>query len=151
MHFSKILVTTDFSEPSYAAFDIAAYDHKMSGTEVRLICVYQYFHPGVALTDQPTPLIGAEQFEEERKQLQLKLEALAQKYFHGESVTAEVVLSLNSPADTICFYAEEHQSQAIIIGSRGRTPLSGLFLGSTVQGVLQRSSCPVVVVPASKR
>ena len=148
MRFSKILVTTDFSEASSPALEIAAYDHKMSGAEVRLLFVYQYFHPGVTFSDIPIPLIGAEQFENERRLLQTKLEETAKKHFHGESVIAEAVLSLNSPADTITFYADKHKIEAIVMGSRGQSSLRGFFLGSTVQGVLRRSSCPVVVVPS---
>ena len=147
MHFLKILVTTDFSEASYKAFDLAAYEHKMEGTEIRLLYVYQYFQPRISTPDLPTPLVGMEHFEPSRKEFQRKLEAIAKEYFHGQNVVADAVLSMNSPGDTVCRYASEHGSELIVIASSGHSPLKTLFVGSTVQRVLLKAECPVLMVP----
>ena len=147
MHFSKILVTTDFSEGSYEALDIAAYAAKSENAEVRLINVYQYVNVGVASPDIPIPPLGVEYYEDIRKRLQAKLEELSRERMHGQKVIAEVLLTLNSPADTITQYAKQHGSELIIIASKGHTAFKGLFFGSTVQRVLLFTPCPVLVVP----
>lgn len=147
MHFSKILVPVDFSATSVQALELAAYESKMEGAEIRVLHVYQYFHAPVSCPELPTPLIGAEQFEANRQALQSRLDELVAKHFHGQKVIAEVMLSLNSAADAICWYAKEHGSQVIVIGSRGHTALAGLLLGSTVQRVLLKGERPVLVVP----
>ena len=38
-------------------------------------------------------------------------------------------------------------ADAIVVGSRGRGTIRGLFLGSVSQGILHRARIPVVVLP----
>ena len=52
-----------------------------------------------------------------------------------ESVPAEIVR-----------YAKEEEIDIIVIGSRGRSELQKLFLGSVASAVLAYSPCPVLVV-----
>ncbi|MFN8389711.1 MAG: universal stress protein [Bdellovibrionota bacterium] len=150
MHFSRILVTTDFSEASYRAFDLAAYERKMEGAEIRLLYVYQYFHAPVTTPDIPVPLLGSEFYETNRQRAQAKLEDVGKRYFHGQNVVADAVLSLQVPGDVICRYAEEQGVDVIVSASRGHTPLKALFLGSTVQRVLLKAKCPVLIVPVGE-
>lgn len=53
------------------------------------------------------------------------------------------------PASMICAYAEEHNSDLIVIGSRGRGDLASLVLGSTSHGVIHGTPCDVLVVHPS--
>lgn len=50
------------------------------------------------------------------------------------------------PASMICAYAEEHNADLIVIGSRGRGDLAALVLGSTSHGVIHATPCDVLVV-----
>lgn len=43
--------------------------------------------------------------------------------------------------------ADTQQSDVIIVGTRGRNPLSGLLLGSTAEHLLRTSNRPVLLVP----
>ncbi|HSJ15316.1 MAG TPA: universal stress protein [Longimicrobiales bacterium] len=43
--------------------------------------------------------------------------------------------------------ATELGARFIVVGTRGRSALARLVLGDTVHGILQRTPCPVVVVP----
>ncbi|TCS83465.1 universal stress protein [Tepidibacillus fermentans] len=47
---------------------------------------------------------------------------------------------------TICNVAEEEQVDLIIVGSHGRGFIDRAFLGSVAQGVMHRSSIPVLIV-----
>ncbi len=147
MNFSKILITTDFSEASYQAIKFIAADRSLLNAEIRLLYVYQYFPAPVSSPDLPTPPIGMELYEENRKEIQLKLESIAKQYFPERKIIAEVVLSLNTAGDMACHYAKEHASEVIVISSRGHTVFKALFLGSTVQRVLLQTECPVLVIP----
>ena len=52
MHFKNILVTTDFSEDSKVAFDVAAYEGQMEGCKLNLIHVFEQFEPPLELRRQ---------------------------------------------------------------------------------------------------
>ena len=64
------------------------------------------------------------------------------------SVTAEVELVDDRPAEAILRAADEHDALAIVVGATGRGPLTGALLGSVTYNVVHRSTRPVVVVPA---
>lgn len=51
------------------------------------------------------------------------------------------------PADAIVEYADEHAINQFIMGSRGRTGVSRVLLGSIAGTVVHGSSVPVTVVP----
>jgi nucleotide-binding universal stress UspA family protein len=51
-------------------------------------------------------------------------------------------------AHVIAQIAEEEDADLIIAGTRGRTSLEGLLVGSVTQRLLHLASCPVLVVPA---
>jgi nucleotide-binding universal stress UspA family protein len=46
-------------------------------------------------------------------------------------------------------HAARLQAELIVVGSKGRSALAELIMGSTVHGVLRAASVPVVVVPVS--
>ena len=49
---------------------------------------------------------------------------------------------------TIVETAEERDAQAVVLGSRGLSPVKSALLGSVASGVLHHCSRPVVVVPS---
>jgi len=50
------------------------------------------------------------------------------------------------PGEKICEVAKLENIGLIVMGSRGRSDLEGLFLGSVAHRVLQSSPCPVLIV-----
>ena len=52
----------------------------------------------------------------------------------------------NYTDDSILDYAEDIDVDLIVIGTRGRSRIKKLLLGSTASGVVTYSSCPVIVV-----
>ena len=56
-------------------------------------------------------------------------------------------LILEGPAgEKICDVARIEKSEMIVMGSRGRSELTGLFLGSVAHRVLHQAPCPVLIV-----
>jgi nucleotide-binding universal stress UspA family protein len=49
-------------------------------------------------------------------------------------------------AQTIARAAAEHNVDLIVVGHTGHSRLHHLFLGSTADRVVERASCPVLVV-----
>jgi nucleotide-binding universal stress UspA family protein len=53
---------------------------------------------------------------------------------------------VGSPGETIARFAEQIGADTIVIGSKGRSQVSDIVLGSAVQSVLVESKVPVLVV-----
>ena len=81
--------------------------------------------------------------EEERlAELQTRLQS------EGLDVSTAIETTLmGNEAEFIAQTARDRDAQLIVMGSRGRTPLSGALLGSTSQDILHATPCPVVIVP----
>lgn len=63
----------------------------------------------------------------------------------GRSV--ETAVAEGRPAETIVEFAERRGFDAIVMGSRGRSGISRVLLGSVAGTVVQDASVPVTVVP----
>ena len=72
-----------------------------------------------------------------------KLETLANK--SNISMKSQILRSLSVVKD-ITTYAKSHKFGLIVMGSHGRTGIDKLILGSIANGVLQKSSCPVLII-----
>ena len=64
---------------------------------------------------------------------------------HGR--TLDTALVEGRPAEAIVAFAEEHDVDAIVMGSRGRSGVSRVLLGSVAGTVVQDAPVPVTVVP----
>ena len=58
---------------------------------------------------------------------------------------SELILE-GPPAEKICEIARIETCEMIVMGSRGRSDLKGLLLGSVTHRVLHQATCPVLVV-----
>jgi nucleotide-binding universal stress UspA family protein len=54
------------------------------------------------------------------------------------------------PADVLMAVAREIDAGTIVVGTVGENPISGALLGSVVLKLVQRSSVPLLVVPATE-
>jgi nucleotide-binding universal stress UspA family protein len=69
--------------------------------------------------------------------------------FRGLDVTVDVVAG-SEIARTIADYAERNDVDLIAMSTHGRTGFRHLVLGSVAEGLLRRSTVPVVVFPQPK-
>ncbi|HXW04205.1 MAG TPA: universal stress protein, partial [Vicinamibacterales bacterium] len=60
---------------------------------------------------------------------------------------AETLVVRNSPATGILDAAQSVATGLIVVGTRGRTGLARLALGSVAESVMSHASCSVLVVP----
>jgi nucleotide-binding universal stress UspA family protein len=63
---------------------------------------------------------------------------------HDVSITTETLIG--KPARAIVMFAEENDIDHIILGSRGKSGVSRVLLGSVAEQVMRRAPCPVTVV-----
>jgi nucleotide-binding universal stress UspA family protein len=66
-------------------------------------------------------------------------------YKQGVKFTAETIFDVASASDSIVNYAESKKVDLIVVGTKGRTGLKRLLLGSVASGVVTHASCPVLI------
>jgi nucleotide-binding universal stress UspA family protein len=66
-------------------------------------------------------------------------------------IEAEFLIRRGRPADEIIAAAKEQEIDLIILGSRGKSALSSLLVGSVARNVVNHAPCPVLVVKVLER
>ena len=141
----KIIVPLDGSDFSFRAAQYAINLARLTGGEI--LCIHaiadlpyiQYMVPG-GLTVPRYIQEAKKQTDEWFSQVERK----AAK--EGVKVTSETIFNLPSVAESIINYASEQKADLIIMGTRGRSGLKRLVLGSVASAVVAHASCPVLVV-----
>ncbi|HVU25101.1 MAG TPA: universal stress protein [Opitutus sp.] len=77
--------------------------------------------------------------------------ARLQEQLAGSGVPAGVEQLTGAPVPKILEQAEKEAADYIVMGSHGHTAFYDLLVGSTTHGVLLKSRCPVMIVPAHKK
>jgi len=141
----KILVATDFSQPSEAAL---AYGRELARTfgasltvlhVVDNILTRAYGADGMVLADQ-----GMQQ--EIEKSAQHQVDALLFDEDRQTLGAVGLVLTSNSPSAAIVFYARDAAIDLIVIGTHGRGAIAQLLMGSVAERVVRLAPCPVLTV-----
>ncbi len=148
---SPILAAVDFSPDSEAAL-LWAHDYAAC-TGARLVLLHVVHDPADAPGDyqkseadllRPMEDVATEMMDQFLEKLKAQNPGL-------DAVTdAERVLVRGIPATRILEVAEKTGACIIVMGSRGRTGLPHLLLGSKAERVAQMSPIPVTIVKAGK-
>ncbi len=148
MNYKHILVTTDFSEDSLKAFDIAAYEAKMADSKITLLSVVADWDvPPAFMMDIANPESITKYRNELRDKAEEELKEYAKDLFHGQKVETKAILSDKPTAEEIVSFAKDNDVNLIVLATHGRGSVGRFFLGSVAQKVLQNTPCPVLVVP----
>ena len=148
--FSKILVPIDGSEPSFHAARIANNIAKRFNSEI--IVLYVMVCPSkneyMNLTGLVTPKqidIIIQNAKEEAKDWFKRIENMAKEKNSNVKISSRVILTGTSVYGEIIQYAEQENIDLIVIGTKGRSGVKKLLLGSIASGVVTYSHCPVLV------
>ncbi len=87
--------------------------------------------------------------DEEQQSAEQSLEYWKQS-LKNEGVEAETALRHGPPVATILDEAVRTNADYVVMGSHGHGALYNLLVGGTASGVIQKSPCPVVIVPTQK-
>ncbi|SRR5579883_823198 len=141
---NKILLPIDGSDTSFKA---ARYAIKMASQNgASIFCIYVIEIPTYGLygsvgATAPTyyneVVKSADEWFEEVKEV-------AQK--SGVKIKTESLMNASSVPDSIVNYAAKNNIDIIVMGTRGRTGVKKLFLGSVASAVVSHAHCPVLVV-----
>jgi universal stress protein A len=145
--FTRILVPTDFSEPSDAALEYARTLAAKFGASLHLLHVVE---------DQfVTGPFGAEMYVPNTpRTLSYLLSEAHERMAHRISAddrarlraTTEVIVG--TVARTISHYAADNGYDLIVMGTHGRTGLAHVLMGSVAEHVVREAACPVLTVHA---
>jgi len=141
----KILVATDFSEPSQAAL---LYGRELARTFGASLTVLHI------VDNVLTRAYGADGMTLADPEFQREIEASAQRQIdgllfdedrHDLSAIGAIVTS-NSPAAAIISYARDASVDLIVMGTHGRGAIAQILLGSVAERVVRIAPCPVLTV-----
>lgn len=139
--FRRVVVGVDFSADSDAALDAAM---AIVGREGTIIAVHAS-PPPVVVSDGPvTPLPDVD-----IDTLLADARVAMERRLHQrlpEGMNRIVVASPLYPVHAIEDAVREHEGQLVAVGTRGRTGLARLLLGSVSERVLHHVPCPTLVV-----
>jgi nucleotide-binding universal stress UspA family protein len=141
----NILVATDFGEPADAALTYGRALASAFGATLHVLHVIQDVYLssfGSEFYVPVDPSAQSEANEAARKQI----EELVIDSDGSGPITRTALRISNSPAATINEYARNEQVDLIVMGTRGRTGVAHLLLGSVAERVVRTAPCPVLTV-----
>jgi nucleotide-binding universal stress UspA family protein len=145
--FKRVLWATDGSEAADRALaQAAALAIASDGPHPQLVAVHceEYVMPGKAR--------GTFHLEVEEDDVKMKIaDQVGALDREGLRAAFEITRGrLGGAAHAIAEIAEREDADVIVVGTRGRTPLGGLLLGSVTQRLLHIAPCPVLAVPPAR-
>ena len=146
-----ILLAYDDSDGAKLA--VAAAARLFPGRRADVVCVWQSVAAAAPIGNiaVPTEVIGKASIELDRH-AEGHAEWVAEEgataaRASGLEASARAVQSAGNTWATLVRLAAEDQAAAIVLGSRGRSGVKSVLLGSVSAGVTHHSKVPVVVVP----
>jgi len=143
--FSRILVAVDGSKSSMDAADYAIDVAKIFNAQLTTLTVSHISMSSYGLATLPDAIKQAK----EKHALESKqwFDKVSQNAKHNDvQIRTELIDSQMSVDGTIVEYAESHDIDLIILGTKGRSGIKKLLLGSVATGVVKYATCPVMVV-----
>jgi nucleotide-binding universal stress UspA family protein len=147
---SKILVPMDGSEPSFHAAIIANNIAKKFNSEIIVLYVvvspssYEYANLTGLVTPKQIDMI-IQNAKDEAKDWFNKVENIVREGNPNAKLTMKILVTEIALYGEIIQYAEQENIDLIVIGTRGRSGMKKLLLGSTASGILKNATCPVLV------
>ena len=139
----RILVPTDFSEPSAAAVKYAKEFAEAFGASLHVLHVLE--DPLVFAPMSEGYATPPNFYEELEKNARDRLAAVVSA---AELPTPQtrVTLTKGSPFVEIVRYAKSEDIDLIVMGTHGRGPMAHMLMGSVAEKVVRKAPCPVLTV-----
>ncbi|MDZ7730562.1 MAG: universal stress protein [Natrialbaceae archaeon] len=128
--FRRILYATDFSENAERAFE--AFEYLQHATQEATL---------VHVESPKDPVEGLDPREE--------LDRLANR-LKDRDIDTRVDIRRGDPADEILAAEAAYEPTTVLVGSRGRSRLRRLLLGSVSEDIVARAACNVYLVPPER-
>jgi nucleotide-binding universal stress UspA family protein len=124
----QIVVGTDFSHPAATALGWASAIARAHGASLLLVHAYAQQDHGLSQQETRAALAGLAAVEA------------------GHGLQVHVELREGAAAEVVAAVARESGADLLVIGSRGRNPVTRLLLGSVADAILKQVALPTLVV-----
>jgi nucleotide-binding universal stress UspA family protein len=135
--FRNILFATDFSPAAKAAMPFAAGLAKSFGANLYAVHVKEPVNYAVP----PEMWVGLE------REMEMEEEALREE-MHKQfpEITPRILEGAGEVWNTLAEVIAEREIDLVVVGTRGRTGLEKVLLGSKAEEILRRANCPVLTI-----
>ena len=155
--FSKILVGIDGSQPSMDAAEYALAMAKKDNAELIAIHVlsgklgYEHTPRPLVFGLPATPSSVNDIIQTSKQEAERWLERIKEQQQLDENIkvklkTEVILASTPMVAAELVDYARDENVDLIVVGTRGRSGIKKILLGSTASGIVTYAHCPVMIV-----
>ena len=144
MKIDRLLLATDFSDWASRAEEYACSLAAIWQAHLTIMTVLE-FPPGL----NPDYPVNHQYLTYRMSEATEQLADFKQRALHrGIAVSTRIATGI--PSEEIHAAAEAEDSDLVIVGTRGKTGLAHVLLGSTAERVIRTAPCPVLAVPKAK-
>ena len=140
--FQRILLATDFSDPSSCATELAIHMAKTFGASLDVLHVLESEIP---LMTDGLAYLPPNFYEEMEKRAAEQLEAVIPRE-DRDKLAVTLALRKGAPFLEIIRYARERNADLIVLGTHGRGAVAHVLLGNVAERVVRKAPCPVLTV-----
>ena len=145
---TTVLVPIDFSSATHPVIDAAV--ALVGRQKAKLVLLHVVAPPVLTseygpIMDNVSQIVAAAELSASTRLGKLK------QSLRSGALAVDVVQDMGVPSAVILEEAKARKADYIVLGSHGHTAIYDLIIGSTTHLVLQKATCPVVVIPPNKR
>jgi nucleotide-binding universal stress UspA family protein len=151
--FNKILVSIDGSKESFDAADYGINLAKLSNALMIVMHVlpqeirYAYEDIDAIKPNIPaTPVKGIVELSKQEVQAKWFNKILEKAKKSDVNIQTDIIVATKSVSSEIVDYADKFNVDLIIVGTRGRSGLKRILLGSVASEVVKYADCPVLII-----
>lgn len=137
--FKKILLAYDGSEGSKLAFEKTAEIVKLTSAELHILAVGR-------IPEYAETVSEVDEAKEQANSFYSKIIDEAIRNLSQRGLAASSHIEFGKPGDVILRMAEDHKADLVVLGTNLHSALRRRFLGATVDKVVDRAHCSVLVI-----
>ncbi|MEO7114147.1 MAG: universal stress protein [Polyangiaceae bacterium] len=141
-----VLVATDLSDPAMPAVAAGAEQARLRGANLVVMHAIDFASVAVSLEEIAIDLMKSSSSWNLDSEVRKLIEENLKKALVRCEAKGETMVVQGSAASAIVRCADELDAQLLVIGTRGRTGLTRLLLGSVAERVARTAACPVLAV-----
>lgn len=146
-----ILLTSDLSTESRAAFSVANKIAKAFGAEVIVLSVIESLAQTALAYAMDYPVFPDPDMQKQvLDNVKSQLDTICSEELADLKVSKVVLEASQSVQEEIINYAESHKADMIVMSTHGRAGITRLIIGSVAEKVVRSAKCPVLTVPVAK-